>query len=301
MKNAGILVLARGLVRDFGSTRAVAGLTFTVAPGEIYGLVGPDGAGKTTTLRMVAGAIERTAGDLTVADRDPGQGGLSLGYVPQKFGLYQDLTVGENIGFFADLHGVVGARRIERTTRLLAMVDMTRFVDRRAGALSGGMKQKLALACSLIHTPQALVLDEPTNGVDPVSRREFWSLLHEVAAEGVGIVVATAYFDEAEQCHRVGLLDQGRLLDEGTPAALKAKLPGTVYEVTGERLTLPDSRDAFLALDLFGPILRARLASPEVLPLLLAGLEAKGVTSVHARPVAPTIEEVLMDRVGAAA
>ena len=223
------------LTKRFGSVTAVDRLSFNVSPGEIFGLVGPDGAGKTTTLRMLAGVLEADGGTALVAGhdvtRDPEGAKGWLSYMPQRFGLYEDLTVEENIRFYADIFGVTNREREERGARLLAASGMSEFRGRLAGNLSGGMKQKLGLSCALIHTPIVLLLDEPTNGVDPVSRRDFWRILYSLLSEGVTILYSTAYLDEAERCHRLGLLHEGRLLLLGTPEELKRRLPGEIVTV----------------------------------------------------------------------
>ena len=209
-------------------TCAVDHLSFDVRAGEIFGLVGPDGAGKTTTLRMLAGVMSPDEGRASVdgADvvRDPEAAKRHLSYMPQRFGLYDDLTVTENIRFYADLFGVKRAEREQRAAQLLQAAGMREFRTRLAGKLSGGMKQKLGLICALIHRPAVVLLDEPTTGVDPVSRRDFWRILYELIAEGVAILTSTAYLDEAERCHRVALLHKGKLLFCDTPDHLKAHL-----------------------------------------------------------------------------
>lgn len=221
-----------GLTKRFPGVLAVDHLSFHVTPGEIFGLVGPDGAGKTTTLRMLAGVLPPDEGTATVAGcdivRDPEGTKNHISYMPQRFGLYEDLTVDENIRFYADVFAVRRAEREERAARLLVAAGMSEFRGRLAGKLSGGMKQKLGLVCALIHTPRVILLDEPTTGVDPVSRRDFWRILYLLLVEGVTILTSTAYLDEAERCHRVALLHQGRLLFCDTPAQLKTRLPGAV-------------------------------------------------------------------------
>ena len=223
------------LTREFGELTAVDGLSFSVAQGEIFGLVGPDGAGKTTTLRMLAGVLDATSGQAMVAGHDVTQDAEAakshLSYMPQRFGLYEDLTVNENLRFYGDVFGVRRADREERAARLLAASGMSEFRDRLAGNLSGGMKQKLALSCALIHTPKVLLLDEPTNGVDPVSRRDFWRILYSLLSEGVTIIYSTAYLDEAERCHRLALLHEGKLLMLGSPEELKRNIPGEIVTV----------------------------------------------------------------------
>src|SRR5437660_9516342 len=221
-------IVASGLTKSFPGVRAVDHLSFDVHAGEIFGLVGPDGAGKTTTLRMLAGVMPPDEGSVVVAGsdviRDPEGAKHHLSYMPQRFGLYEDLTVDENIRFYADLFGVKKAEREQRSRQLLQAAGMSEFRARLAGKLSGGMKQKLGLVCALIHRPKVILLDEPTTGVDPVSRRDFWRILYELIAEGVAILTSTAYLDEAERCHRVALLHQGKLLFCDTPNNLKSKL-----------------------------------------------------------------------------
>ena len=224
-----------GLRRTFGDLVAVDALDLDIAEGEIFGLVGPDGAGKTTTMRMLTGILPPTAGTALVAGLDVAHDSERLkdhiGYMSQRFGLYPDLTVIENLDFYADIYGVPARGRAEKTDRLLGFSNLTPFRQRLAGNLSGGMKQKLGLACALIHTPRVLFLDEPTNGVDPVSRRDFWRILYQLVREGVTIFVSTAYLDEAERCNRLALLHQGRLLGIGTPDEVKTMMPGTLLEV----------------------------------------------------------------------
>jgi len=215
-------VEARGLKKAFGPLVAVQSLALQVGHGTIYGLIGPDGAGKTTTLRMLSGLLRPDSGEAFISGfsstSQQEQVKDRMAYMSQRFALYPDLTVDENIRFYADLYGMSGAERRERTELLLDFSTMRPFRQRRAGQLSGGMKQKLQLICALIHKPQVLLLDEPTNGVDPVSRRDFWRILYELVGEGMTIIVSTAYLDEAERCERVGLLHQGQLIREGTPA-----------------------------------------------------------------------------------
>ena len=234
-------IVVEGLSKSFPGVLAVDALSFDVRAGEIFGLVGPDGAGKTTTLRMLAGIMPPDGGKATVAGydvaRDPEGAKHALSYMPQRFGLYEDLTVNENIRFYADLFGVKRAERDARSAQLLKAAGMSEFPSRLAGKLSGGMKQKLGLVCALIHRPKVLLLDEPTTGVDPVSRRDFWRILYELVAEGVAILLSTAYLDEAERCHRVALLHQGKFLFCDTPANLKARMGKDVLSITG-----PDPR-----------------------------------------------------------
>jgi drug efflux transport system ATP-binding protein len=219
------IIETRDLTRRFGPLVAVDRLNLTVERGEIFGLVGPDGAGKTTTLRMLCGLMDPTEGSARVAGFDVSRQAQSvkdqIGYMAQRFGLYGDLTVDENMVFYADLFGITGARRATLTAELLRMTRMEPFRSRQAGRLSGGMKQKLALMCTLLHRPQILFLDEPTNGVDPVSRRDFWAILYQLLKEGITIFMTTAYLDEAERCNRVGLMHRGKLIRCETPEAMK--------------------------------------------------------------------------------
>jgi ABC-2 type transport system ATP-binding protein len=231
-----IIIQTDRLRREFGrgKTVAVDDLALSIYKGEIFGLVGPDGAGKTTVLRLLAAIMDPTGGSATVAGfdtvKDPEAIKTRIGYMAQIFSLYRDLSVAENLNFFADVYGVAGTVRKERIERLLRFARLTDFRTRRAGRLSGGMQKKLGLACTLIHEPEILYLDEPTTGVDPVSRREFWDILTSLHVQGVTIVVSTPYMDEAERCSRVGLMYQGRLIECDTPAAIRSRLIGQVLE-----------------------------------------------------------------------
>src|SRR5437867_1433365 len=226
------------VTKKFGTTVAVNELTLSVERGEMFGLIGPDGAGKTTTIRLMCGLLPPDQGRVRILDLDPVRDHRrltdSVGYLSQRFSLYGDLSIDENVAFFAEIHGVrdYAARR----DRLLDLTQLTPFRTRLADRLSGGMKQKLALACTLVHEPDLIILDEPTTGVDPVSRREFWKLLSEFLSQGITIVMATPYLDEAERCARVALLHEGRLLALDSPATLRASLKGDVVEViAGDR------------------------------------------------------------------
>jgi ABC-2 type transport system ATP-binding protein len=231
-------VQTTNLTKSFGSVTAVNHLNLEVKTGEIYGLVGPDASGKTTTLRMLCGILLPDEGEATVAGCDIRKESEALknkvGYLPQRFGLYGDLTVLENIHFYADLYEVPRKGRRERIERLLRFANLEPFGKRKARDLSGGMKQKLGLICALIHTPEILFLDEPTTGVDPLSRRDFWVILYDLLKEGVTILFSTSYLDEAERCNRIGLIYQGELLIADTPASVKAQMGGTVLELRTE-------------------------------------------------------------------
>jgi ABC-2 type transport system ATP-binding protein len=235
MTSTNSAIVVTNLTKTFGDLVAVDHLSFRVEPGEIFGLVGPDGAGKTTSLRMLAGVLTPSEGELSVAGcdvgREPEKAKHFLSYMPQRFGLYEELTVAENIRFYADLFGVAAQERESNASRLLEAAGMSEFRKRKAGKLSGGMKQKLGLMCALIHTPRVILLDEPTTGVDPVSRRDFWKILYQLALEGVAILTSTAYLDEAERCHRVALLARGKLLFCDTPVNLKTDLKKAVIAV----------------------------------------------------------------------
>ncbi len=237
----GLAILANGLVKTFkapnGTITAVDHLSLQVTPGETYGLIGPDGAGKTTTVRVILGLLTRTAGQSSILGfdsmRDTFEIRERVGYIAQQNVLPADLTVMENMRFFAGVQGVSAEDQAKRIPELLAFAGLTQFTDRLAGKLSGGMKKKLALACSLIHEPHVVMLDEPTLGVDPVSRREFWNLLGDLRAEkGLTIFVNTPYMDEAERCTQIGLIYAGQLIATGTPAQIKQMVPGHVLELT---------------------------------------------------------------------
>ena len=234
-----LAIQAENLTMSFGPVTAVDRLNLSVEKGEIFGLVGPDGSGKTTIMRLFSGILRPTSGEAWVLghaitkEAEPLKD--KIGYMAQRFALYGDLTVMENIHFYADLYSVSKKERIPRIERLLAFSNLTPFQDRLAQNLSGGMKQKLGLACALVHTPEILFLDEPTNGVDPVSRRDFWRILYDLLREGVTIFVSTAYLDEAERCHRIGLMHQGRLLSLGSPREVKNWMKGDLWEVRCEQ------------------------------------------------------------------
>ena len=297
------------LTKRFDTVAAVDGISFAVDAGEIFGLVGPDGSGKTTTLRMLGGVLTADGGRAAIAGYDvlgdPEAARHAVGYMPQGFGLYDDLTVDENIRFFADLFEVSSREREEKASRFLAAYGMTPFRRRLAGQLSGGMKKKLALVCSLIHTPRVLLLDEPTTGVDPVSRREFWSILYSLVGQGVGVVVTTAYLDEAERCHRLALMYRAGLLFCGTPAELKATLPGTVLSVSSpeaRRLQrLLEHAEGVLSVLALGDAVHLVVDDPvRRLPQLRARLAAEAVPCGEPVQVAATVEDVFVEAVESA-
>ena len=296
-------IVTRDLTKVFGTTRAVDGLSLTIAEGEIFGIVGPDGAGKTTTLRLLASIMDPTGGEAfihghhTVRDADAVKDDLA--YMSQRFGLYPDLTVMENLDFYADLYGVSGAERAERIERLLAFSNMAPFRKRLAGKLSGGMKQKLGLACALVHAPKVLLLDEPTNGVDPVSRRDFWKILADLRAEGVTIVVSTAYLDEAERCDRVGLLHEGKMMALDTPAGIRKLLPGATLEIradaTRRAAALLREHVENESIVLFGDRINLTTRTPESTEAEVRALLAKNGIAVESLiAVEPSLENVFV-------
>ncbi len=234
-QSAAALIETHGLSKSFKQVEAVRGLDLVVQPGELFGLIGPDGAGKTTTLRLLAGLLEPSGGRATVAGYDLANQSEAIkpliGYMAQEFSLYGELTVAENLRFFAELYQLDRAQLRKRTERLLEFAGLTDFQDRRGQHLSGGMKKKLVLAATLIHQPQLLLLDEPTTGVDPISRREFWEILNELYLQGTTILVSTPYMDEADRCSRVALMDHGRLMAVDTPRGIRRRVPGELLEL----------------------------------------------------------------------
>ncbi len=291
------------LTRSFGAVHAVAGLTMRVPAGRIYGLIGADGAGKTTTLRILCGALLPDGGRATIMGidvaRDPEGVRRRIGYMPQRFSLYGDLTVRENMLFFADIYGVPRAEQEPLLDRLLAFSRLGPFQQRRAEALSGGMKQKLALACTLIHKPDVLLLDEPTTGVDPVSRREFWDILRDaVNQDGMTVLVSTPYMDEADRCHTVGFMRAGALMASGTPRELQKLVHGVVLELQirplHEAQVLLSAMPGVHEVQVFGD--RLHLIADAALPEadLREQLERGGATLGAVRPVQPTMEDVFM-------
>jgi ABC-2 type transport system ATP-binding protein len=251
------MISIRQLTKRFAEVTAVDHLDLEIPKGEVFGLVGPDGAGKTTTLRMLCGLVDPDEGEATVAGHEvqkhPDRVKDAIGYMAQRFGLYQDLSVDENMQFYADLFGISSSERRRLLPRLLEMTRMDRFRKRRAGQLSGGMKQKLALMATLLHRPQVLFLDEPTNGVDPVSRRDFWEILQQLVSEGVTVFTTTAYLDEAERCDRVGLMYEGKLIRCAPPDELKQEFRDGGFSVrrVGQHEKVqpedPTLEDAFIA------------------------------------------------------
>ena len=290
------------VTKRYGRTTALGDLSLSVEVGEMFGLIGPDGAGKTTTIRLICGLLKADAGNARVLGLDPARDHRhltdSVGYLSQRFSLYGDLSVDENIAFFAEIHGLrdYGARR----DRLLELTRLAPFRRRLADRLSGGMKQKLALACTLVHEPALIVLDEPTTGVDPVSRREFWMLLSGFVAQGITIVMATPYLDEAERCGRVALLHEGTLLALDRPAALRATLPGALFEViVDDHRRAPDllgQIPGVSGVQMFGERAHVRVDRPDVAAHFDAHLRAAGLTVSSVRPISTSLEDVFIAR-----
>jgi ABC-2 type transport system ATP-binding protein len=297
------IVQVSTLTKRFAEVVAVDNLSFDARKGEILGLVGPDGAGKTTTLRILAGVLSADAGVALVAGQDvirqPEVVKSRISYMPQQFGLYEDLTVAENIRFYADIFEVSRAERRQREGQLLDACGMSRFRDRLAGQLSGGMKRKLGIACALIHTPQLLLLDEPTTGVDPVSRRELWSILYSLVFEGVTVLVSTAYLDEAERCHRLLLMHQGRRLFFGAPDELKSMLPGAVFSISSpDPLALQAAaagEQGVLSVTAMGDALHIVVDDPDRrLAQLRASFGHTGVPFGEPRRIPTSVEDVFV-------
>jgi len=312
------LIEVSNLTRAFGEVVAVKELSLHVATGEIYGLVGPDGAGKTTTMRLLCGAYLPSK----IPDSDPvriGVGGYDVltqtdlaraqvGYLPQRFSLYEELTVLENIRFFAEARGLTAEEWRPRCMEILEFVGLDEFLNRRAGHLSGGMKQKLGLAAALVHRPYILLLDEPTTGVDPVTRQDFWQLIIRLVAQendngrGTAVLVSTPYMDEASRCTRVGFMDHGRLIVEGTPTELCAELEGRILELAGAPLPalrrLAQEAEGVEGVQMFGDRLHLR-TRPDAGEKVMVGLQeqasAQGLQISRLRSVAPQLEDVFMD------
>jgi ABC-2 type transport system ATP-binding protein len=296
------------VTKRYGAATAIAELSLDVRRGELFGLIGPDGAGKTTTIRLLCGLLRPDTGAVRVLGRNPIKEHraitAAIGYLSQRFSLYGDLSIDENIAFFAEIHGVRDYRA--RRDRLLEMTQLSQFRERLADQLSGGMKQKLALACTLVHEPEIIVLDEPTTGVDPISRREFWKLLAEFLAGGITIITATPYLDEAEKCARIALLDNGRLLALDDPTHLRATMSGTLLEVV-----VPDPRRAIDRLrahlgpntvQTFGDRLHVWMQSTDEAAAtreLNQMAERAALTPSSVRRIVPSLEDVFISKLTA--
>ena len=297
------IIQTENLTRAFKDVIAVDGLTLDVQPGETFGLVGPDGAGKTTIIRLLAAILDPDDGRATVFGHDTVAGAESIksriGYMAQRFNLYRDLSVWENLNFFADVFQVMGAERHKRIERLLNFARLDEFRDRRAAHLSGGMQKKLALACTLVHTPEIIFLDEPTTGVDPVSRREFWEILTELHLQGVTLVVSTPYMDEAERCSRVGLIYQGGLVVCDTPEKIKAMTEGDLIALWPSDLrraqAILSGLEGVLEVQTYGDQLRIFVRDGDrVLGEIEAALAAEDIEIVEARRTRPRMEEAFI-------
>ena len=301
-----IIIRAANLTRRFGELIAVDHFNLEIPRGEIFGLVGPDGAGKTTTLRLLCGLLDPTEGEAWVAGRHVAREVDAvkdqIGYMAQRFGLYGDLTVEENMIFYADLFGISRAERDRLMTQLLAMTRMDYFRKRAAANLSGGMKQKLALSCTLLHHPQILFLDEPTNGVDPVSRRDFWAILYQLVRDGLTLFVTTAYLDEAERCNRVGLMSQGRLIRCDSPRNLRENLEERCYRVqTANQRVAREfllSQRGVPAVEPSGAKLHVFVIPGETAPeLLQQALAEHGLPASEFEQIVPSLEDVFINLV----
>ena len=301
-----VLIRASGLHKSFGTVRAVDGVSLDVHAGEIYGLVGPDGAGKTTLARLLCGALRRDAGEVSLGgfslDRQTEQARKLIGYLAQRFALYEELTVLENLRFFAEVRGLPAAEWLPRSQEILEFVGLADFKTRRAGQLSGGMKQKLGLALALVNRPRILLLDEPTTGVDPITRQDFWRLIIGLLAQGeMAVLVSTPYMDEAARCTRVGFMRAGKILSEGTPHTLRGKLDGQILELAGEPQRLleqvsqadPDVR----TVERFGKRLHLRVEPGKAEPAirrLKKSISQAGGTVESLRGIEAQLEDVFI-------
>jgi ABC-2 type transport system ATP-binding protein len=296
------IIRTEALCKTFGKIQAVKDLTFEVKRGELFGIVGPDGAGKTTTMRIFAGILRPTSGQAWVdgisVSEDPESIKSHIAYMPQKFGLYSDLTVIENLTFYADLFSVPKKTRPHRIERLMQFSRLGQFKDRLAGALSGGMKQKLGLACALIHEPRLLLLDEPTNGVDPVSRRDFWKILYDLLKDGISIVITTAYLDEAERTNRVCFLNKGEIIELGEPHSIKSKITGIMVELTTDdpEKTKSVLRNSAKVLDfnVFGESIHVHLRDESVIEDVANDLLNQGIVVQLMTVIEPSMEDAFL-------
>lgn len=305
--NSEIAIRTENLTKAFGGNVAVNNLNLEVKKGELFGLVGPDGAGKTTIMRLLAAIMEPTSGNAWVAGYSIlTEGELikeEIGYMSQRFGLYEDLTVMENIMFYADLYGVPARERPPRVERLLGFSNLTPFKERLAGNLSGGMKQKLGLACALIHTPRVLFLDEPTNGVDPVSRRDFWKILYDLLKEEITVFVSTAYLDEAERCTRIGLIHKGTILTVDEPSSIRESLQIPMVEISSAKAKVVSdvisTIDGVINVSMYGDRLHVGIKEKGIVDQVLTAIRGQGVEIEGYREIVPSLEDAfiaLVDR-----
>ena len=304
---SGPAIQLTNVVKRYGATEALAGLTLDVARGEMFGLIGADGAGKSTSIRLMCGLLHADGGEVRVLGQDPTRNHRRIaehvGYLSQRFSLYGDLTIDENVAFFAEIHGMTDYHR--RRDQLLDMTQLTKFRGRLADRLSGGMKQKLALACTLVHEPELILLDEPTTGVDPVSRREFWKLLSEFLARGITILMSTPYLDEAERCSRVALLHAGRVLASDEPARLRASIRGRIVEMLSPRGAASEGAIRGLPgvsdVQIFGERMHVTLTetSDDAVRQFAQALRATPLADAPVRAVPASLEDVFIARLTA--
>lgn len=291
------------LTKTYKSATAVDSVSLEIPYGERFGLIGPDGAGKTSLIRILCALLPYDSGTAVVSGFDPNkhirQIRSQVGYMPQRFSLYPDLSVFENLRFYADLFGVTTDDRIQRLKDLLAFSRLEPFLKRRAGALSGGMKQKLALACILIHEPKILLMDEPTTGVDPLSRHEFWELLKRLTDRGITIVVSTPYMEEAARCHRIALMANGRILQIDTPENVSGTYPHTLYNIATpdpfQAASALEKYPCIISVQIFGAGLHVAIDDPKVIPLMEAILDQKNIPIKNIEPITPSIEDVFVE------
>jgi ABC-2 type transport system ATP-binding protein len=300
-----IAIKTLNLRKTFEDNVAVDNLNLKIRRGELFGLVGPDGAGKTTIMRLLSAILKPTSGDAWIAGHSiHGEEELikeKIGYMSQRFGLYEDLTVMENINFYADLYGVPLKERPSRYERLLDFSNLTPFKKRLAGDLSGGMKQKLGLSCALVHTPEVLLLDEPTGGVDPVSRRDFWRILYDLLKERVTIFISTAYLDEAERCTRIALIHKGKVLVTDEPSGVKKIIGVPMIEISTSEARLAGefigSIDGVLSVSIYGDKLHVAIQSKEIAAKIMDQLKIKGFSVEGERQIIPSLEDVFISMV----
>ena len=305
MMDDAITIKTSNLTKAFGENTAVDKLNIEVRKGELFGIVGPDGAGKTTIMRLLTAIMEPTSGEAWITGYSILHEGErikeKIGYMSQRFGLYEDLTVMENIHFYADLYNVTKKERPQRIERLLGFSNLAPFKDRLAGNLSGGMKQKLGLACTLIHTPEVLFLDEPTSGVDPVSRRDFWKILYGLLKEEITIFISTAYLDEAERCTRIGLIHRGTMLIIDEPARVKKTMKMPMIEISS-----PDTRiardiiskvEGVYSVSMYGDRLHIAVEDREIMGKIIKECNLRGIEIQEQREIVPSLEDVFIEMV----
>lgn len=301
--NINAMIIINGITKHFGNLVAVNDLNLQINEGEIFALLGPDGAGKTTILRLLCGALRPDAGNIKIKDIDlakhPDKAREHIGYMPQRFCLYENLSVIQNINFFSDLYGVDKHTRQKRTEELLHISRLTQFADRLARHLSGGMKQKLALICSIIHNPPILLLDEPTTGVDPVSRRDFWKILYGLLSEDRTLVISTPYMDEAERCNRIAMIHEGKLLMVDTPSDLKQQINEKVIEIKCDRIDLVSyylkSNANVISVQTFGDRIRIILKQIDA-QIIISMLQSEGISVKEVNEVASSLEDVFISQ-----